>query len=109
MYLLNSNNQLSNFLFGRKIRKDKGIKRNNYNDLSPKVKAANTKYLYESYGGDKAASELANNPNNKLNKPLAKKYLKDVATQYDKDNYEGNDVNIGLKKVNKKYNKYFKK
>lgn len=55
--------------------------------------------LYESYGGNKA-----NNPNNKL----AKQYLKDVATQYDKYTYEGKNVNVGLNKVNKKYNKYFK-
>lgn len=33
----------------------------------------------------------------------------DVVEQYDKDNYERKDVNVGLTKVNKKYNKYFKK
>ena len=100
---------LTNFFLGiRKTRKDKGVKRDSYNSLSSKVKATNTKILYESYGGDKAASELAKNPNNKLDKRLAKQYLKDVATQYDKDNYEGKDVNVGLNKVNKKYNKYFK-
>ena len=100
MYLLNS--------FSRKQRKDKGNKRQPYNKLSTKVKNTNTKMLYESYGGDKAASELANNPNNKLNKTLAKQYLRDVATSYDKANYEDKDVNVGLNKVNKKYNKYFK-
>ena len=100
MYLLS--------LFSRKQRKDKGNKRQPYNKLSTKVKNTNTKMLYESYGGDKAASELANNPNNKLNKTLAKQYLRDMATNYDKDNYEGKDVNVGLNKVNKKYNKYFK-
>lgn len=92
----------------RKQRNDKGAKRGKYNTLSNSVKAKNKKFLYESYGGDKAVSELANNPNNKLNKKLAKQYLMDVAEAYDKDNYEGKDVNVGLNKVNKKYSKYFK-
>ena len=92
----------------RKQRKDKGIKRQSYNQLSNSVKEANTKMLYESYGGDKAANLLSNNKSNKLNKQSAKQYLRDIAAQFDKDNYEGNDVNKGLAKINKKYNKYFK-
>lgn len=109
MYLLTKPNELSNFFlgFGRKQRKDKGVKRLPYNKLSKKTRTYNTKVLYkEMFGGEEAVNAMSKTG---IPKKIAKQYHMDIAKQYDQDLYEGKDPNVGLNKVNKKYSKYFKR
>ena len=60
------------------------------------------------YGGDKYANELARNPNNKLNAVTAKKYIRDMAANYEDNIDKTNRVNInkvnkGMNSINKRY------
>lgn len=67
-------------------------------DLSPKIRLQNARFLYKQMGSHEFVKSLPKHKRAKM-----RRYNMEVAKAYDRDLYEGNDVNRGLQEINKKY------
>lgn len=67
-------------------------------DLSPSVRRANQKKLYDMWGSDTYVKTKKGKERSKF-----RKYNLDMAAAYDKATYEGGNVNNAMQEINKKY------